>query len=69
MTHKRETTTILAIAIMAAAMVGALIALAMMREGVGIQHANAKLLSQHVCKKKDEPGKCGHGKVPVRKRA
>jgi hypothetical protein len=63
MSYKRETTTILAVAIMAAAMVGA-----MMTEGVvGMQYANAKLLAQHVCKKTGEPGNCGHGKVPVRR--
>jgi hypothetical protein len=54
MTYKRETTTILAIAIMAAAMVSAsvVIALTLMTEGVGIPYAKA------TCKKVDG---CGGG--------
>jgi hypothetical protein len=57
MTYKRETTTILAIAIIAAAMISAsvVIALTLVTEGVGIPQA-------HACKKGDNtasPGSCG----------
>lgn len=57
LTYKRETMTILAIAIMAAAMVSAsvVIALTVITEGIGMSHAYA-------CKKGD-PGPCGV-KVP-----
>lgn len=55
LTYKRETTTILAIAIMAAAMVSAsvVIALTVITEDVGIPQA-------HACKKTNSgPGPCG----------
>ncbi len=62
LTYKRETTTILAIAIMAAAMVSAsvVIALTLMTEGVGIQDAKA-------CQGGIHPGPCGTP-VPRRER-
>jgi hypothetical protein len=57
MTYKRETTTVLAIAIIAAAMISGsvMIALTLVTEGVGVPQA-------HACKKGDNtasPGPCG----------
>jgi hypothetical protein len=71
MTYKRETMTILAIAIMAAAMVSAsvVIALTLLTEGLGNPQVNAKLLVKHDCKGTNQGPPCGHGKIPARKRA
>lgn len=66
MTYKRETTTILAIAVIAAAMLSAsvVIAVTMMTEGVGIPQAYA-------CKNKltDGCGHNGHKKITFRREA
>ncbi len=63
MTYKRETTVILAIAVIAAAMISAsvVIALTLMTEGVGIPYAKA-------CKKVDGCGG-GGGTKRVERRA